>query len=210
MPPTPDNPLLLHIVDDLADPGWTQQSVFLPLALTEALAEECRARAAAGELTPAAIGRGEQQLVTESVRGDYTSWLEPGQCASGDAYLTLMESLRLLLNRELFLGLEELECHFALYPPGAFYQRHLDRFRDDDSRTVTVVLYLNEEWQPDEGGELRLYLPDGRARDLMPLGGSLACFMSADFPHEVLPATRERLSLTGWFRRRTDNPLEAL
>ena len=82
-----------------------------------------------------------------------------------------------------------------------------DRFRDDDRRTVTVVLYLNEEWQPDEGGELRLYLPDGRVHDVMPLGGSLACFMSADFPHEVLPATRERLSLTGWFRRRAGAPL---
>ncbi|MEE4464990.1 2OG-Fe(II) oxygenase, partial [Azotobacter chroococcum] len=178
-----------------------------PAELTEALAEACRARAAAGELTPAAIGRGGRQLVQEGVRGDYTAWLEPGQCAPGDAWLALMESLRQTLNRELFLGLEELECHFALYPPGACYQRHLDRFRDDDSRTVTVVLYLNEAWQPDEGGELRLYLPNGRVHDVMPQGGSLACFMSADFPHEVLPATRERLSLTGWFRRRADSPL---
>lgn len=204
---SPDHPLLLRIIDDLAGPGWSEQSVFLPAELTEALAEACRARAAAGELTPAAIGRGDRQLVQEGVRGDYTAWLEPGQCAPGDAWLALMEALRLALNRELFLGLEELECHFALYPPGAFYQRHLDRFRDDDSRTVTVVLYLNEAWQPDEGGELRLYLPNGRVHDVMPQGGSLACFMSADFPHEVLPATRERLSLTGWFRRRADSPL---
>lgn len=204
---SPDHPLLLRIADDLAGPGWSEQSIFLPAELTEALAEACRARAAAGELTPAAIGRGDRQLVQEGVRGDYTAWLEPGQCAPGDAWLALMESLRQTLNRELFLGLEELECHFALYPPGAFYQRHLDRFRDDDSRTVTVVLYLNEAWQPDEGGELRLYLPNGRVHDVMPQGGSLACFMSADFPHEVLPATRERLSLTGWFRRRADSPL---
>ncbi|WP_233093997.1 2OG-Fe(II) oxygenase [Azotobacter chroococcum] len=204
---SPDHPLLLRIVDDLAGPGWSEQSIFLPAELTEALAEACRARAAAGELTPAAIGRGDRQLVQEGVRGDYTAWLEPGQCAPGDAWLALMESLRQTLNRELFLGLEELECHFALYPPGACYQRHLDRFRDDDSRTVTVVLYLNEAWQPDEGGELRLYLPNGRVHDVMPQGGSLACFMSADFPHEVLPATRERLSLTGWFRRRADSPL---
>lgn len=204
---SPDHPLLLRIADDLAGPGWSEQSIFLPAELTEALAEACRARAAAGELTPAAIGRGDRQLVQEGVRGDYTAWLEPGQCAPGDAWLALMEALRQALNRELFLGLEELECHFALYPPGAFYQRHLDCFRDDDSRTVTVVLYLNEAWQPDEGGELRLYLPNGRVHDVMPQGGSLACFMSADFPHEVLPATRERLSLTGWFRRRADSPL---
>ncbi|ACO80940.1 2OG-Fe(II) oxygenase family [Azotobacter vinelandii CA] len=210
MPTSSAHPLLLRIVDDLAGPGWSQQSIFLPPALTAELAAECRARADAGELTPAAIGRGGRQLVQEGVRGDYTAWLEPGQCAPGDAWLALMESLRQTLNRELFLGLEELECHFALYPPGAFYRRHFDRFRDDDSRTVTVVLYLNEAWQPDEGGELRLYLPGGRAHDMMPQGGSLACFMSASFPHEVLPATRERLSLTGWFRRRADNPLDTL
>ncbi|MEH6367338.1 MAG: 2OG-Fe(II) oxygenase, partial [Pseudomonas marincola] len=94
------------------------------------------------------------------------------------------------------------ESHFAFYPAGAFYKKHLDRFRDDDRRTVSVVLYLNEQWQDDFGGELRLYLPDGETRDVRPEAGSLVVFMSADMPHEVLPATRERLSLAGWFRRR--------
>ena len=197
-----DHPLLLRVVDDLASHGWSQQSIFLPQALTMELAEECRARAAAGQLNPAGIGRGDQQQVQEGIRGDRIGWLESGQSAAGDRYLALMESLRQALNRELFLGLEELESHFALYPPGACYQRHLDRFRDDDSRTVSVIVYLNEDWQPDDGGELRLYLPDGRVHDVLPLGGSLACFLSADMPHEVLPARRERLSLTGWFRRR--------
>lgn len=197
-----DHPLLLRVVDDLASHGWSQQSIFLPQALTMELAEECRARAAAGQLNPAGIGRGDQQQVQEGIRGDRIDWLESGQSAAGDSYLALMESLRQALNRELFLGLEELESHFALYPPGAYYQRHLDRFRDDDSRTVSVIVYLNEEWQPDDGGELRLYLPGGRVHDVLPLGGSLACFLSADMLHEVLPARRERLSLTGWFRRR--------
>lgn len=197
-----DHPLLLRVVDDLASHGWSQQSIFLPQALTMELAKECRARAAAGQLSPAGIGRGDQQQVQEGIRGDRIDWLESGQSAAGDRYLALMESLRQALNRELFLGLEELESHFALYPPGACYQRHLDRFRDDDSRTVSVIVYLNEDWQPDDGGELRLYLPSGRVHDVLPLGGSLACFLSADMPHEVLPARRERLSLTGWFRRR--------
>ena len=113
-----------------------------------------------------------------------------------------MDGLRQALNRGLYLGLEDFECHFALYPPGAFYQKHLDRFRDDDRRTVSAVLYLNDDWQPQDGGELRLYLPDGAEREVPPLGGSLVLFLSSDFPHEVLPANRERLSLTGWFRRR--------
>ena len=58
-----------------------------------------------------------------------------------------MDSLREALNRGLFLGLEDFECHFALYPPGAFYRKHVDRFRDDDRRMVSAVIYLNDAMQ---------------------------------------------------------------
>jgi SM-20-related protein len=194
------------LIDRLAEHGWTQQADFLPEVLTRELAAECRARAAAGEFSPAGIGRGAAQQVREGIRGDSILWLEPGQSAACDRYLEAMEELRQTLNRQLFLGLEDFECHFAFYPPGAYYQRHLDRFRDDDARTVSVVLYLNPDWQADQGGQLRLYLDDGQggehSLDILPEAGRLACFLSASVPHEVLPATRERLSLTGWFRRR--------
>ncbi|WP_374439488.1 2OG-Fe(II) oxygenase [Pseudomonas panipatensis] len=203
----PDSPLLQHIADDLAEQGWSLQSVFLSAELTEALADECRARAQAGQLAAASVGRGEGQAVREGIRGDRIQWLEPGQSPACDRYLALMNALRQELNRSLYLGLEDFECHFALYPPGAFYQKHLDRFRDDDRRSVSAVLYLNPSWLPQQGGALRLYLADGSARDIAPLGGSLVVFLSGEFPHEVLPAERERLSLTGWFRRRGDAPL---
>ena len=74
-----------------------------------------------------------------------------------------MEGLRQQLNRELFLGLDEYESHFALYAPGAFYRTHLDRFRDDDQRTVSVVIYLNDSWLPGQGGALRLH-PEGESQ----------------------------------------------
>lgn len=202
MNPSPESPLLQRLVDDIAERGWSLHSPFLPDELSAALADECRARAAAGALTAAAVGRGADQAVREGIRGDRIQWLEPGQSIACDRYLALMDALRQALNRSLFLGLEDFECHFALYPPGAFYQKHLDRFRDDDRRTVSAVLYLNEQWLPQQGGDLRLYLADGSVRDVPPLSGSLALFLSGEFPHEVLPASRERLSLTGWFRRR--------
>jgi SM-20-related protein len=72
---------------------------------------------------------------------------------------------------------------------------------------VSAVFYLNPAWQPEQGGVLRLYLADQTTRDVPPEAGSLLVFLSADMPHEVLPASRERLSLTGWFRRRGDDPL---
>jgi SM-20-related protein len=194
--------LFIRLIDDLAHQGWSQQHDVLPPTVTLELAEECRRRAANGALQPAGTGRGEALAVREGIRGDRIQWLEPGESAACDHYLQVMDALRLHLNRELYLGLDAYESHFALYPPGAFYRRHLDRFRDDDRRSVSLVYYLNAGWQPGHGGALRLYLADGETRDLPPLAGTLVAFMSADLPHEVLPATRERLSLTGWFKRR--------
>jgi len=190
------------IIDDLAERGWSVQRAFLPSHETLRLAEECRRREAEGAMVPAAVGRGEGQLVHEGIRGDHILWLEPGQSAASDLYLQLMDGLRQQLNRELYLGLEEFECHFAVYPPGAFYKTHLDRFRDDDSRSVTAVLYLNPDWQPAHAGELRMHLADGSQLDVPPLAGNLVVFLSGDFPHEVLVTQADRLSLTGWFRRR--------
>ncbi|WP_201191570.1 2OG-Fe(II) oxygenase [Pseudomonas fluorescens] len=201
-----DHPLLLRIVDELAEHGWSQQNIFLPMDLTRALAAECRKRAAEGELAPAAVGRGPTSEIREAIRGDRIQWIEPGQAPACDSYLALMDSLREAINRGLFLGLEDFESHFALYPPGAFYLRHLDRFRDDDRRTVSAVLYLNEAWLPQEGGQLRMYLKDRGEYDVLPTGGCLVVFLSGEVPHEVLPASRDRLSLTGWFRRRGNEP----
>ena len=201
-----DHLLLSRIVDDLAEHGWSQQNVFLPSALTVELAQECRKRARAGELAPAAVGRGPAQEIREGIRGDRIQWIEPGESSACDAYLGVMDALREALNRGLFIGLEDFECHFAQYPPGSVYLRHLDRFRDDDRRMVSAVLYLNDAWQADDGGELRMYLEADRAHDVQPVGGCLVVFLSGQVPHEVLPARRDRLSLTGWFRRRGNEP----
>ena len=193
---------LPQIIDDLAARGWSRLDNVLPATLTHELAEECRKRARAGALNPAGVGRGQGLAVREGIRGDSIQWLEHGQSAPSDGYLQAMDELRSALNQAFYLGLEDFECHFACYPPGAFYQKHLDRFRDDDRRTVTAVYYLNEAWQTEHGGALRLYLADETELDVLPSAGTLVLFISAELPHEVLPATRERLSLTGWFRRR--------
>ncbi|WJN59865.1 2OG-Fe(II) oxygenase [Pseudomonas sp. SO81] len=194
--------LLPQIIDDLASQGWSRQAHALPQTLTRELAAECRSRAQNGALSPAGVGRGQGLAVREGIRGDSIQWLEQGQSAACDQYLQAMDELRRALNQAFYLGLEDYESHFALYPPGAFYQKHLDRFRDDDRRTVSAVYYLNDDWQAEQGGALRLYPQDGARLDVLPTAGTLVLFISAELPHEVLPATRERLSLTGWFRRR--------
>lgn len=197
----------VHVADDLAAHGWSVQPGALPAALVSQLGQHCRTLWHSDALTPAAIGRGGDQAVVPEIRGDYTRWLD--ECPASDAsrqYLQIMDELRHSLNRSLFLGLDSLETHFALYPPGAGYNKHLDRFQDSPLRTVSVVAYLNESWQPGDGGELRLHL--GQATiDVPPRAGTLVVFLSARILHEVLAANRERASLVGWFRRRPDNPL---
>src|SRR5690606_676284 len=115
------------------------------------------------------------------------------------------------VNRHLFTGLRSFEAHYAIYPAGTRYARHLDQFQGDRNRSISCVFYLNERWTDEDGGQLRLYLPSsgGGAENecvvqLLPVAGTLVCFRSDRVPHEVLPSLRERRSVAGWFR--TDAP----
>lgn len=149
----------------------------------------------------AGIGREDGHQVNRFVRTDDICWIDGTHPATRD-YLDWMEQLRRGLNRRLFLGLFDYECHFAQYAPGAYYRRHRDAFRGNTNRVVTTVLYLNPEWQPADGGELLIYDEDSSEalERVMPNYGTLVVFLSERFPHEVLPAQRTRHSIAGWFR----------
>jgi SM-20-related protein len=114
-----------------------------------------------------------------------------------------LEHLRLELNRTLFLGLLDIEVHYASYPPGARYVRHVDQPQGRNQRQLSLVLYLNPDWNELDGGELKLYESDGRCHEVVPKGGRLVLFRTEGREHEVLAARRERLSLSGWFRVRS-------
>ncbi len=187
----------------LAGPGWHIAPGFLDAAETEALREECRRAHEAGLFHAAGVGKGAARVQSE-VRGDHVLWIDEAQAGPAlRGALDKLESLRQAVNQALFLGLFDVELHFAVYPPGTGYQRHLDRFRDDDRRALTAILYLNPDWIREDGGLLRFWPESGtEPLDIVPAGGTLVTFLSERFWHEVLPARRERLSLTGWFRRR--------
>jgi SM-20-related protein len=95
------------------------------------------------------------------------------------------------------LSLKDVEVHMTVYPAGSFYKRHLDQFKQDDHRKLSVICYLNNDWKEEHGGQLRMYLND-RSIDVLPTAGRLVIFRSDQIEHEVLPATRPRLSITGW------------
>jgi len=190
------------LVDDLERKGWSVAAGWLSPELVTSLAGEVRRERAAGAFRSAGVGR--ERHVATAVRGDEILWLDQGSASEAQSVvLGRLERLREALNRELQLGAVDLELHFAVYPAGAAYATHVDRFRDADSRVLSLVLYLNETWSEADGGALRLYLgAEPQFIDVVPHGGTLVVFLSDRFPHEVLPARRERLSLAGWFCRR--------
>lgn len=199
----PERPALSAAIDKLAESGWSRRSDLIDPELVDALEAESRDAFDAGEFRRARVGRGSDRQLRPEVRSDRVRWIDPEvPTAPQAAYLAAMESLRLDLNRSLQLGLFEFEAHLAIYPPGSFYRRHLDQTRGTPLRTVTCITYLNRRWQPEDGGQLRLYLDAGEHLDLYPVGGTTLLFLADRFEHEVLPARRDRASVTGWFRRR--------
>lgn len=203
------NPYISAIIDGIAQQGYAVIPEFLPKDFIQALRTEALALQTAGKLQHASTGRAAASKLDTQVRGDLIHWLDQAQASAlQQSFAACMEELREALNQHFYLGVFELENHFAIYPPGAVYNKHLDQFRGNQERQVSCILYLNQDWQPQYGGQLRLYLDGEQPEpyiDIQPEGGTLVVFLSGQFWHEVLPATQPRISLTGWFRKRSDN-----
>lgn len=192
------------IIDGILTEGYGIVDDFLTPDEVATLAGRLRTRRAAGQFRAAGIGN-QQVTVENTIRGDEILWLDEATATPDErAFLHRIDAFVQYVNQTCYLGLRESEFHYALYPPGTFYKRHLDQFWSDSRRKLSVICYLNADWQKDDGGQLALFLPqdDGTERrvTVAPVGGRLVCFESGRLEHEVLPATRERLSVTGWLK----------
>lgn len=187
--------------------GWAVMPMSLGAEAGHHLRDECAALHGRGDFRRAGVGRGEALQVREDIRRDEVMWLDTSEASiHQNIYLAQLEILRLALNQRFFLGLFDYEGHFAIYPEGAFYKAHLDRHAGTSDRIVTVILYLNDGWETGDGGELKIWTSsagrEGCYEIIEPRMGTMVCFMAEDFWHEVLPATKSRMSITGWFRQR--------
>ncbi len=158
----------------------------------------------AAHFAPSSVGRGAQRTRDRDVRGDVIRWLD-GVNEADHAYLDVMEDLRVALNERLFLGLFTYDCHYAVYPAGSRYQRHLDSLSGRKNRLLSTVVYLHDQWALADGGELVLYRGSDESpmARILPKPGLMVLFLSEEFPHEVLVARKPRHSLAGWYRGRT-------
>lgn len=194
-----------RIADTLMQQAWVVVPDAVPPALASALFAQVR------EMTPddfaaAGVGRSQAHTLNSFVRRDEIRWIEGGTQAEKD-WLGFCSRLQSYLNRRLFMGLFSFESHFAHYAPGAFYKKHMDAFRPDQTergarRVLSLVAYLNPGWQSADGGELLIYDEHGNdpVHKVQPLYGTLVIFLSDQVPHEVAAAKRDRYSIAGWFR----------
>ncbi|MBC7398191.1 MAG: 2OG-Fe(II) oxygenase [Bdellovibrionales bacterium] len=188
------------ITEELAHSGFSLNPQFFNQNFCSELRSDIKRLKEEGKFIPARVGKGAQNQVHSGVRRNELCWLDREAATKAQAELwTELDQLKQALNRNLFLGIHDFEGHYAIYPPGGFYQRHRDTFASDPKRVVSLILYLNESWNQNDGGQLRIYEGDSH-RDIEPVSGTLLCFLSKDIDHEVLTSHADRLSFTGWFR----------
>jgi len=186
-----------QIADNVAEKGFSVTDGFLTAQEVRDIRALELVSGDINHLKRAGIGK-ESKQVNEAIRGDYIHWIDPATApAPLRLYLERLTALRQFLNEAFFIGLKDQEVHIARYPAGAFYKRHLDQFKKDDHRRMSVICYLNEDWIATDGGQLRIFTSEGH-EDVLPVAGRLVCFRSDVLEHEVLPATRERSAITGW------------
>lgn len=197
--------LFERIAKDIYSKGFSINPNALCPQLAEALWLHLQSMSE-NQFDPAGVGREQAHILNQFVRSDEICWIN-GESLAGIQWLNWSARLQQYLNRRLFLGLFSFESHFAHYQPGDFYKRHMDAFRGEANRVLSLVVYLNPDWQASDAGELVLYQNehDQQGTKVTPSFGTVVAFLSEEFPHEVLPAQRDRYSIAGWFRLNTSS-----
>lgn len=202
-----ENPFYERIISDLLEQQYAVVENFFDLSEVEELRNSLLTKYEEDNFKKAAIGNRTNEVIEKQIRGDFILWLNESEGAEAEKrFFNKINDMVTYLNKTCFLGILQKEFHYALYPEGTFYKRHLDTFQNDDRRKLSLVCYLNEEdWQPENGGELVIYFEENGkevSKSFYPLPGRLIIFESQLLEHEVRPVKKERLSITGWLKTR--------
>lgn len=202
-----ENTTYEKIISDLIEQQYSIVEDFFSLAEVEELRNSLLHKYEEDNFKKAAIGNRTNEVIAKSIRGDFILWLNEAEAAEAEkAFFRNINDFVQYLNRTCFMGILHKEFHYALYPEGTFYQRHLDTFQNDDRRKLSMVCYLNEQdWKPEYGGELVIYTNENgteSSKTIYPFPGRMVIFESQILEHEVKPVKTERLSITGWLKTR--------
>lgn len=175
---------------------------FLNAELAGNLKENLLALYEGKQMQPA--GTGNNQLLThdKSVRSDVIYWLDKKHNnPHEDAFFGIMDAFVLYLNSSCYTGITGYEFHYTLYEAGSSYKKHLDQFRNNQSRQYSMVIYLNTAWLPEDAGQMVIHHANAPAQPIDPTGGKTVFFKSSELEHEVLVTNKPRMSITGWLKR---------
>lgn len=203
-----ENPLYESIIEDLLQRKYSVIDNFFSAEEVEVLRNRLLAKYEEDQFKKSAIGNKTNELVEKEIRGDFILWLNEAEAGTVEnVFFNRVNNLVDYLNRTCFMGILHKEFHYAVYPEGTFYKRHLDTFQNDGRRKLSVVCYLNDEtWLEENGGELTIYVDENgeeKAIDLYPFPGRVVIFESQELEHEVQRVKHsKRLSITGWLKTR--------
>lgn len=202
-----ENPLYERIITGLLEDQYCIVEDFFNLEEVRQLRETLLTKYEDDNFKKAAIGNKLNETIVKTIRGDFIHWLNETQANDAEKlFFGKINALVDYLNKTCFLGILQKEFHYALYPEGTFYKRHLDTFQNDDRRKLSLVCYLNDEdWKAENGGELVIYKNINGvevAKSIYPLPGRVVIFESQLLEHEVKPVKTTRLSITGWLKTR--------
>ena len=196
-----------RIIEDIVSKKYSIVEDFFTKDEVELLRQSLLQKHEDDAFKKAAIGNRVNEVIVKSIRGDVILWIDEIHSNFAESlFFKKINDLVSYLNKTCFLGILHKEFHYALYPTGTFYKRHIDTFQNDDRRKLSFVCYLNEDgWLPENGGELVLYLNENgveQEKVIYPFPGRVVIFESQIIEHEVKPVNTERLSITGWLKTR--------
>jgi SM-20-related protein len=175
---------------------------FLSIPLAAALHQNLLRLKRDSRMIRANIGNAVIKDKNQKTRGDKTCWLDVhSKNAAEMEFLDIIRQFQEQLNRTCYTGINSCEFHYALYEPGTTYSRHKDQLRNDYNRKFSMVSYLNEDWLDTDGGQLVIHHDEENTQEIMPTNQKALFFQSDVLEHEVVAATRPRLSITGWLKR---------
>ena len=152
-------------------------------------------------MTAAGIGNLEVKDTHQKMRSDQIYWMDKSHDNIYEQeFLQLAEDFIDRLNSTCYTGINGYEFHYAVYAEGSFYKRHRDQFKNDSDRKYSLINYLNDNWQEEDGGQLLVYQEEA-VQKILPQSRTAVFFKSDQMEHEVTVANRQRMSITGWLKR---------
>lgn len=195
---------LNHLDQLIYQQGYALIDDFLSIDHANSLLNSAQKLNEEQQFTHAKIGGQAKAQHQQLIRRDKIYWLnEQSDDPAIQAYFMAIQKIAQHLNQSLFLGLFHFESHFAIYQVDDFYRKHIDQFATNLDRRISCVYYLNNHWQDNDGGELKLYDEQEQlVTTILPIVNRFICFNS-HLLHEVCTTKKTRYSIAGWLKTRT-------